>query len=296
MSTPRPAGLDALLDHVAANLPDKERLALLDGRDALAFVVIRPADDPDRVTVEAGSRGMSKAAAAYVLRTVADEFDDAATAEGDEPIPYTLTDQADTVEEQPRRILTEDEFETAYQAARGELGMHGPRIAASLITEAIAAALATDGILTPAPEADPDTCSAMFADPQGGWHQCSDDPGHDPANDHDSGEWSWPHAVGQAEARVTPEEAAAEFDAGTALLVGEQVTAYAAAIQAATRREEADRITALGKARGWSTWAADYIHPDREFVDPGAPEDPCHPCGCPKRFNRHADGCPQAQQ
>lgn len=21
-------------------------------------------------------------------------------------------------------------------------------------------------------------------------------------------------------------------------------------------------------------------------------EDPCHPCGCPKRFNRHADGCP----
>lgn len=21
-------------------------------------------------------------------------------------------------------------------------------------------------------------------------------------------------------------------------------------------------------------------------------EDPCHPCGCPKRFGRHADGCP----
>lgn len=21
-------------------------------------------------------------------------------------------------------------------------------------------------------------------------------------------------------------------------------------------------------------------------------EDPCHPCGCPKRFNRHTDGCP----
>ncbi|MGD6750961.1 hypothetical protein [Streptomyces sp. BH105] len=20
--------------------------------------------------------------------------------------------------------------------------------------------------------------------------------------------------------------------------------------------------------------------------------DPCHPCGCPRRFNRHADGCP----
>ncbi|MEU5036616.1 hypothetical protein AB0G48_21055 [Streptomyces rubiginosohelvolus] len=24
--------------------------------------------------------------------------------------------------------------------------------------------------------------------------------------------------------------------------------------------------------------------------EPG--EDPCHPCGCPKRFDRHADGCP----
>jgi hypothetical protein len=24
----------------------------------------------------------------------------------------------------------------------------------------------------------------------------------------------------------------------------------------------------------------------------GAPADPCYPCGCPKRFNRHAWGCP----
>ncbi|MFK0069732.1 hypothetical protein [Streptomyces sp. NPDC091046] len=31
----------------------------------------------------------------------------------------------------------------------------------------------------------------------------------------------------------------------------------------------AEQITALGKARGWSIWAADYIHPDREFVDTG---------------------------
>jgi hypothetical protein len=82
---------------------DETRLALLDGRDALAFVVIRPAaDDPDNVTVEAGSRGMSKAAAAYVLRAVADEFDDAARAEGDEPIPYTLTEQAEA--EQPATV------------------------------------------------------------------------------------------------------------------------------------------------------------------------------------------------
>lgn len=36
-------------------------------------------------------------------------------------------------------------------------------------------------------------------------------------------------------------------------------------------RRLADAITTLGKARGWSTWAADYIHPDREFVDTDAP-------------------------
>ncbi|MHA4819347.1 zinc finger domain-containing protein [Streptomyces aculeolatus] len=65
--------------------------------------------------------------------------------------------------------------------------------------------------------------------------------------------------------------AAAEFDGGTALLVGEQVTAYAAAVEAATVRTAAERITAFGKARGWSTWAADFIHPDREFADTGAP-------------------------
>lgn len=32
----------------------------------------------------------------------------------------------------------------------------------------------------------------------------------------------------------------------------------------------AQQITTLGSARAWSTWAADYIHPDRVFVDTGA--------------------------
>ncbi|MFF4751807.1 hypothetical protein [Streptomyces sp. NPDC001270] len=172
------------------------RLAVLAGRDALAFVLIRPHDtDPDNVTAEAGSRGMSRAAAAYALRQVADRFDEQARAEGDEPIPYGLTEQADGT---ARRVLTEDEFEAVYRAARGEFGMHGPRIGSSLITEAIAAALATVGILTPAPEADPETCSAMFADPNGTWHQCTEDPNHDTAQGHDSGDWSWPDAAEQA--------------------------------------------------------------------------------------------------
>ncbi|MBZ6258151.1 hypothetical protein KVH22_21785 [Streptomyces olivaceus] len=115
---------------------EETRLALVDGRDALAFVVIRPADDDtDRVQVEASARGMSKAAAAYTLRSVADHFDTAACAEGDEPLPYP-----------------------------------------------------------PSPEVARELARAL-----------------------------------------------------------------------------ARQITALGKARGWSTWAADYIHPDREFVDTGAP-------------------------
>lgn len=82
-----------------------DRLAVLDGRDALAFVVIRPADeDPERIAVEASARGMSKAVAAYALRQTADEFDRAARAEGDEPITAeeaAAEQQRPAVEEQP---------------------------------------------------------------------------------------------------------------------------------------------------------------------------------------------------
>ncbi|MEU3198484.1 hypothetical protein [Streptomyces sp. NPDC006996] len=78
---------DAVEDYPADDEQPADRLAILDGRDALAFVVIRPAgDDPERITVEASARGMSKAEAAYALRQTADQFDRAARAEGDEPI------------------------------------------------------------------------------------------------------------------------------------------------------------------------------------------------------------------
>lgn len=64
-----------------------DRLIVLDGRDALAFVVIRPADeDPERIAVEASARGISKAVTAYALRQTADQFDRDAIAEGDTPI------------------------------------------------------------------------------------------------------------------------------------------------------------------------------------------------------------------
>ncbi|MEV7952947.1 hypothetical protein [Streptomyces sp. NPDC088141] len=81
------------------------------------------------------------------------------------------------------------------------------------------------------------------------------------------------HPAHTAEQAAQEQRAGAEFDQGTVLLVGEQVTAYAAAIRDAALTEAADSITALGKARSWSIWAADYIHPNREFVDTDEDDD-----------------------
>ncbi|MCI4045093.1 hypothetical protein [Streptomyces sp. TRM75563] len=33
-------------------------------------------------------------------------------------------------------------------------------------------------------------------------------------------------------------------------------------------------------------------HPNARWAAPAPTEDPCRPCGCPKRFERHAWGCP----
>jgi hypothetical protein len=45
--------------------------------------------------------------------------------------------------------------------------------------------------------------------------------------------------------------------------------------------------------RTCATWRliAEAQHGHNTAPGPDA-EDPCHPCGCPKRFDRHADGCP----
>ncbi|MFB7461695.1 hypothetical protein [Streptomyces sp. NPDC056188] len=198
----------ALHDHMSNVHPDQFeawRDRQQPARSALATAVILPhPSDPDDVIVEAASSGISKAVVAYALRQVADQFDTAARAEGDEPIPYALTEQAEQLAaEQPaRRILTAAEDEAAYAAARGTLGRHGARIGSAVLDEALTAALAAVGTLTPAPEPDPDTCPAMFADPTGEWQQCAGDPDHDPANDHDNGEWTWPH--GETYARPEP--------------------------------------------------------------------------------------------
>ncbi|MEU4092020.1 hypothetical protein [Streptomyces sp. NPDC026673] len=76
----RPAGLDDLLAHVADSIgteqpaEDGDRLAVVDGRDALAYVLISPGDKPGTVEVEAGARGLAKSDAALVLREVARQW------------------------------------------------------------------------------------------------------------------------------------------------------------------------------------------------------------------------------
>lgn len=112
------------------------------------------------------------------------------------------------VEEQPtaRRILTEDEFDAAYRAARAELGLHADRIGTYVIEAALSSALAAVGILPPPPDPEPNQCAALFADLTGDWRQCTEDPEHDPASGHGDGEWSWPH--GETYAVPDPDEPA----------------------------------------------------------------------------------------
>ncbi|AEW94636.1 MULTISPECIES: hypothetical protein [Streptomycetaceae] len=50
-------------------------IVAIDGRDALAFVIIRPGKTPGAVTIEAAAQGLSKKAAAQVLLHVANEWD-----------------------------------------------------------------------------------------------------------------------------------------------------------------------------------------------------------------------------
>ncbi|MER7498315.1 hypothetical protein ABT033_37720 [Streptomyces pharetrae] len=87
-----------------------------------------------------------------------------------------------------RTILTGDQYKAACTAAAGRL--RAARVGADDVADAVAAALAAVGLLAPPFDPDPDTCTAMFADPDGDWWQCQDDPDHD-GTDHDGGDWGW---------------------------------------------------------------------------------------------------------
>ncbi|MEU9400585.1 NUDIX hydrolase [Streptomyces sp. NPDC048242] len=49
-------------------------LVVVDGREALAYVIVRPGQRDGTVSLEAGSKGLPKPAAAHVLRNVADKW------------------------------------------------------------------------------------------------------------------------------------------------------------------------------------------------------------------------------
>lgn len=56
--------------------PAASGLAFVDGRDALAVVIIRPNATADGVVIEAHANGISHATAADVLRHVAAQWDE----------------------------------------------------------------------------------------------------------------------------------------------------------------------------------------------------------------------------
>lgn len=49
-------------------------LVAVDGRDALAYVLVRPGADAGHVSIEASARGISKTSAALILRRIADKW------------------------------------------------------------------------------------------------------------------------------------------------------------------------------------------------------------------------------
>jgi hypothetical protein len=49
-------------------------VAFIDGRDALMFVIVRPAQG-EKVSIESGADGMDKKTAAWILRHLANQWD-----------------------------------------------------------------------------------------------------------------------------------------------------------------------------------------------------------------------------
>ncbi|MFG2404211.1 hypothetical protein ACGFR8_07705 [Streptomyces brevispora] len=65
--------------------PGETKLAMIDGRDALAYVIIRPGTTEGSVLLEAAASGLDKAAGAYILRNIADLWDEETAMEAGAP-------------------------------------------------------------------------------------------------------------------------------------------------------------------------------------------------------------------
>jgi hypothetical protein len=88
-----------------------------------------------------------------------------------------------------RRILTDGEYATVLHRAGEEAHRARHELPDPALDAIVSGALAVVGLLTPPPAPDDDRCTAQFADPDGEWVQCQEDP-HD-SGPHDSGDWQW---------------------------------------------------------------------------------------------------------
>ncbi|MCY0961457.1 hypothetical protein [Streptomyces sp. H27-H5] len=90
-----------------------------------------------------------------------------------------------------RRVVTEEQYQAAVREAGAILSRAGAFAGEEPLADAVTAVLAAVGLLVPPPEPELDTCTAQFPDERGDWWQCLEDPGHEPAEGHDAGDWSW---------------------------------------------------------------------------------------------------------
>ncbi|MGW3091728.1 hypothetical protein [Streptomyces sp. NPDC001108] len=113
------------------------------------------------------------------------------------------------------RILTDEEYDRAYDALRDNGQRLGYQISHTATAEMVFHVLASVGVFLPAPTPDTDTCTALYLphDPDeygaellGEWQQCEDEPGHE-GTFHESGNTGWPEgAAGSVPARTADEK------------------------------------------------------------------------------------------
>ncbi|KOG85998.1 hypothetical protein [Streptomyces varsoviensis] len=110
-----------------------------------------------------------------------------------------MADAADVeAQSTARTVISEERYASVVESARGSLGKWADAMGEAKVEEVVTTVLAGAGFLTPPPEPEPGQCSALFPDEVGDWWQCEGEPGHDPAEGHDTGEWSWPNDAPEA--------------------------------------------------------------------------------------------------
>ncbi|MGV9315165.1 hypothetical protein ACWDR0_23725 [Streptomyces sp. NPDC003691] len=92
----------------------------------------------------------------------------------------------------PRPMLTDEQYEAAVEKAAAVSGRWAQAMGETALAELVTAALAGAGFRIPPPAPEPDLCGSQLPDEYGAWSQCAGEPGHDPGDGHDNGEWSWP--------------------------------------------------------------------------------------------------------